>query len=282
MNKTPLVSVNIRTYNSEKTLKETLGSVKNQTYSNIEVLVSDGFSKDKTVSVAKSFGAKINYADKLGDARYENYKRSKGKYLLSLDSDQVLDSDLIETCVKFCEEKSFDALTISEKSLIGRGTLVERLIAYDKWLIDKNRDDDLVFGTACPRFFRRDFLDKISWTDQLAIFDDTILYSELIKKGAKVAYFSKSSIRHHEVDNWTILAKKFYRYGKGYFQALKSEPVTIAVHSLPRRSYFSKIAFSKPHYFLGLLILYFVKAGAAAFGIGAYFISNLISSKIQR
>ena len=45
MKNKPLVSVNIRTFNSEKTLEKTLESVKNQTYPNTEIIVSDGNSR---------------------------------------------------------------------------------------------------------------------------------------------------------------------------------------------------------------------------------------------
>lgn len=274
MKNLPLVSINIRTFNSAKTLEEVFQSIKNQTYKNIEVVVSDGFSKDESVDIAKKYGARVNFADKLGDARYQNYKESKGKHVLSLDSDQVMDKKLIETCVAFCENKGFDALTISEKSIIRKGTFLEKLIAYDKWVIDQNKDADLVFGTACPRFFKRNLLDNITWPKELAIFDDTILYEELLKQNAKISYVGSQSIRHYEVTDWITLMKKFYRYGKGYFLALQKSPGTIAAHSLPRRSYFSKAAFSKPHYFFGLLMLYMVKAIAASFGVLSYFFEN--------
>lgn len=274
MKNLPLVSINIRTFNSAKTLEEALQSVNNQTYKNIEIIVSDGFSKDRSVSIAKKYGASVNYADKLGDARYQNYKESRGKYVLSLDSDQVLDKKLIEVCVNLCERRGLDALTISERSIIKKGTFLEKLIAYDKWVIDQNKDADLVFGTACPRFFKRNLLDKIIWPKELAIFDDTILYEELLKQNAKISYVGSCSIRHYEVTDWTALIKKFYRYGKGYFVAWQKSPGTIAAHSLPRRSYFSKAAFSKPHYFLGLLILYMVKALAASFGVLSYFFAD--------
>lgn len=275
----PLVSVNIRTFNSEKTLPATLQSVKEQSYPNIEVILSDGGSQDRSVEVAKEYGAKVGFADKLGDARIQNYQNSQGKYILSLDSDQVLDKNLIAKCVNLCKQRKLDALTISEKSLISEGTFLEKLLAYDKWVIDQNKDADLVFGTACPRFFRKEFLTRIKWPEHLAIFDDTILYSELLKKGARVDYLSAQSIRHNEVSSWFILAQKYFRYGKGYFRSFKEQPATIAAHSLPRRSYFSKSAFSKPHFFLGLLILYVVKAAAAAAGVASYFLSNLFSRR---
>ena len=69
-NKLPLVSINIPTYNSQKTLGETLASIKKQTYPNIEIIVADGYSRDRSVAIAKSYGAKVFYAQRLADARY--------------------------------------------------------------------------------------------------------------------------------------------------------------------------------------------------------------------
>lgn len=268
--KNPLVSVNIRTYNSAKTLEETLQSVKDQTYKNIEILVSDGRSTDESVEIAEKYGASVRFADKLGDARHQNYEYSKGKYILSLDSDQALDKKVVEECVRECEEEGYDAITIAEKSIIDKGTFLQKLIGYDKWVIDQNKDADVNFGTACPRFFKKELLKDIRWPKELAVFDDTILYAELLNKKAKISYMGKYYINHHEVSSWIVFAKKFFRYGKGYFGALKERPTTIAAHSLPRRSYFSKAAFSKPHYFVGLLFLYVVKATAASFGVLSY------------
>lgn len=269
MKHSPLVSINIRTYNSEKTLAKTLQSIKDQDYPSIEVIVSDGYSTDGSVEIAKRFGARINFARKLGDARQENYKQSNGAFILSVDSDQLLDPNVVSRCVELCGQ-GYDAVTISEKSIIRHNTIVEKLIAYDKYLIDSLRDDDLLFGTACPRFFKQELLRDIEWSKGLSIFDDTILYATLLKKGAKIAYLSDASIRHYEVDSFKIVFQKFYRYGQGYFKALAENPATIVSRSLPRRSYFSLKALSRPHYFLGLIALYTVKAAGAGLGALSY------------
>ena len=44
----PLVSVALMTYNQEKYVKESLLSVLNQTYDNLEIIISDDCSKDRT------------------------------------------------------------------------------------------------------------------------------------------------------------------------------------------------------------------------------------------
>lgn len=50
-----LVTVCVLCYNSSKTIVETLDSIKNQTYNNIELIISDDFSKDDSVKIAKDW-----------------------------------------------------------------------------------------------------------------------------------------------------------------------------------------------------------------------------------
>ena len=48
--------------NSEKTIKYTLNSIASQTYKNIEHIIVDGGSTDKTVNIVKKSKKKINYS----------------------------------------------------------------------------------------------------------------------------------------------------------------------------------------------------------------------------
>ena len=54
------ISIITATYNSEKTLKDTLESVLKQTYSNYEHIIIDGLSKDKTIDIVKEYKEKYN------------------------------------------------------------------------------------------------------------------------------------------------------------------------------------------------------------------------------
>ena len=62
-------------FNSEAVIKKTIESVLNQTYTDIEYIIIDGASKDKTVEIAESY--KDAFADKGIDCRYHSDASSR-------------------------------------------------------------------------------------------------------------------------------------------------------------------------------------------------------------
>ncbi|MFH1202711.1 MAG: glycosyltransferase [Candidatus Omnitrophota bacterium] len=271
----PLVSINIATYNSERTLLKCLDSVKKQTYKDVEIIIMDSHSKDKTLDIAKSFGAKIVFAATLARARQAGSDASSGKYMFLLDSDQVLDPDVIARCVKTCEEEGFDGVTLFEKSLTIANTLAEKIIAYDKYLFHSMGDDDPIRGTAIPRFFAASFYKKVDFLNNPPItFEHSIIHNEIVRMGAKIKFID-AYIYHHEPSTFREIFKKFFRYGYYYMPALKKESRLVLAHSLPRRVYFSKKALEKPLCLLGLFYLYFVKAMASFLGALKYIFDKI-------
>lgn len=106
--KFPLVSITVITYNSSKYIIETLESIKNQTYQNIELIVSDDCSKDNTVFIVKDWIEKnkdrfvdtqlITSSENTGIPANKNRALSvvKGIWLKSIAGDDLL----LENCIK--------------------------------------------------------------------------------------------------------------------------------------------------------------------------------------
>lgn len=213
--KKELVSVTIPTYNSEATLKRTLESVKNQTYDKIEIIIVDSYSKDKTLEIAKKFGARVVMCrGKLLESRIEGAKASKGKYVLLLDSDQILEKTVIERAVE--KMKDFDSLCFWERSYNKERWLpslydADRLLTQTYW----KPEDDIVLA----RFFKRDLLlkayDKIPKEniDICAAQDHIIAWYEFRKLSNKNGMI-KNAVWHMEPDNLIKLFKKQWRWGK--------------------------------------------------------------------
>ncbi len=270
----PLVSINIATYNSEKTLSKCLDSIRNQTYKNLEIIIMDSYSKDKTLETAKSFGAIIVYAPTLASARKAGSDASKGDYIFIVDSDQILEKDVVEKCVYACEKEGYDGVTLFEKSLIIKGTFVENVIAYDKEIFHSLQDDDPIKGTAIPRFFRAGFFKKVEFEKNPPItFEHTIIHHKIVEMGAKIK-FVNAFIWHHETATIREVARKFFRYGYYYIPAYKFNKELAIHHSMPRRTYFHYKALKNPVLFAGLFYVYFVKAISASLGAVSYLVNN--------
>jgi glycosyltransferase involved in cell wall biosynthesis len=92
----PIISIAIATYNSESTLAKTLDSIKKQTYSQskIEILIIDGGSIDNTILIANRYKSTVisNYKTELIYAKHLGFLKAKGRYLMYLDSDEVLEN----------------------------------------------------------------------------------------------------------------------------------------------------------------------------------------------
>ncbi|MBF2016560.1 MAG: glycosyltransferase family 2 protein [Rivularia sp. T60_A2020_040] len=102
---TPLVSIIIGNYNYERFVAQAIDSALNQTYKNIEVIVVDDGSQDKSREVIGKYGNRIIPIFKKNGGQPSNYNAgfaaSKGEIVCFLDSDDWFVEDKIEKVVKF-------------------------------------------------------------------------------------------------------------------------------------------------------------------------------------
>ncbi len=103
-NASPLFTISIPTYNrADGYLRETLTSACQQTYDNLEIMVSDNCSPDHTDQVVKSFrDPRIRYVKhkkNLGHGGNFNFcvEGARGKYVLVLHDDDLIEPDFFET-----------------------------------------------------------------------------------------------------------------------------------------------------------------------------------------
>ncbi len=92
MRKKPKISVVIPAFNEEKFLAKCLESLKNQDFDDFEIIVVDNNSTDRTVEVAKKFGAIVLFEKNQGVAfaRQKGFLKAKGEIIASTDADTIL------------------------------------------------------------------------------------------------------------------------------------------------------------------------------------------------
>jgi len=100
-NKVPLISIITIVYNGKKYIEQTIQSVINQTYKNIEYIIIDGGSIDGTLDIIKQYEEHISYwvsePDKgLYDAMNKGIGIAKGKLIGMINSDDWYELDAVE------------------------------------------------------------------------------------------------------------------------------------------------------------------------------------------
>lgn len=109
----PLISVVTVVYNGEETLEQTIQSVVNQTYDNIEYIIVDGGSKDGTLDIIKRYEDKIDYwqseSDKgIYDAMNKGIELATGDYICLLNADDWFENYVCEKISQEINKKRFD------------------------------------------------------------------------------------------------------------------------------------------------------------------------------
>jgi glycosyltransferase involved in cell wall biosynthesis len=102
------ISIIIPTLNEEKYIGRCLESIKNQTCKDYEIIVVDGYSKDKTVDIAKKIKAKIIKQKPSGFAKAKNEgaRHAKGDILCFIDADSAMRKDHLERLSKCYKNES--------------------------------------------------------------------------------------------------------------------------------------------------------------------------------
>lgn len=113
----PMISIITVCFNSEKTIKQTIESVLNQTYTNIEYIIIDGKSNDETMEIVKNYeeqfkdnGIIYRYISEpdqgIYDAMNKGIKMTTGEWIGIINSDDWYSLDAVENIVNNLSSKA--------------------------------------------------------------------------------------------------------------------------------------------------------------------------------
>ena len=223
----PLVSVIIINYNGFGDLEELFDSLSNLTYKNVELIIVDNNSQDNSVDfirknypIVKIIELKKNY----GFAKGNNLGMpfTKGKYIVLLNMDTVVDKNWLTELVKVAEQSNNIGIVGSKNYYYHDKTEIFYAIGTcDKYgntgNIGNKKRDNVLFDTQMNCFFvcgaalmiKRELYEKINLFDPnyFAYFEDVDLCWRAIISGYDVVYVPKSFI-YHKVGQ---VVKSFYR-----------------------------------------------------------------------
>lgn len=208
----PLVSIIIPTYNSELTISRCIKSVVNQTYQNIEIIIIDDFSKDKTLEKINKFNLEnltiIKNDRNLGPSasRNKGIIKSSGEYISILDSDDFIFPNKIETQVNFLNKNT-------EYSIIGSNVIINNgkqdILSYRKNSHREIINTILYYNPFCHSsviFKKKDFLKTDMYKERIFFGEDHCLIVQLLKfgKGHNIQEFL---VKKFEIRDFSISSK---------------------------------------------------------------------------
>jgi glycosyltransferase involved in cell wall biosynthesis len=228
------VSIIIPTFNEKKNIGRLLLSIKSQTYKNIETIVVDDGSKDKTVAIAKKYSAKVFSRKHAERSAQRNYgaEKSSGKYLLFLDADMELTELVVERCVKTIIKTKTAGITIAERT-VGEG-IIPKI---------RNFEREMYMGDPTievPRFFDKKIFFEFGGYDLRLTGPEDYDLPYRIGKKYKLSRTNEYILHHEEgATLMKLLKRKYYYASKGAVYASK-HPELIATqgNTLIRGAYF--------------------------------------------
>lgn len=202
------VSVVIPAKNSSETIERCLTSVREQTYSNIEIVVVDNHSDDNTEELARTYADQVirSGPERCPQANI-GAKAATGEWVYFVGADFELDRNLIKEAVTRADEADADAVLVHNHSdaTVSRWA---RVRAFERAMY---KGDDL---NVASRFIRRDrFLGIGGFDETLIAGDDYDLQARLTADGAKFVHIDATELHLGEPKTLREVIRKHYFYG---------------------------------------------------------------------
>lgn len=192
------VDVAVCTYNSERYLRECLGSIKRFVPFK-RLIIVDHYSIDKTVQIAKEYGAEVFYEDRgLGYARQIAIEQSDSPFLLFVDSDVVFfDDKWFDESVKiFLNEHNVGAIGIDTPVKLPEWRM--KYVKYWWKKIPKLRK--LIFHNVY--FLRRKAVEGIRIPDYLGAYEHTYIKKYIEDRGWRVKVIWGNGMHYYDFPDY--------------------------------------------------------------------------------
>ena len=208
------ISIVIATYNSAKTLKQTLDSIRYQTYKNLEVIIVDGLSNDDTLNIVREYADIVRTCISENDTGiYNAFNKgidlAIGDYICFIGSDDcycnyTVFDDVVKKMSNFEDAYSFGVVGINNSNLL------------ENRYKTKYINEEIFSGNMIPHpglLVKTDILKKYKFNESNRIISDYEFLLRYIIDGGKIqfydiplVYFSEDGISSSTIGsgNWIV------------------------------------------------------------------------------
>jgi glycosyltransferase involved in cell wall biosynthesis len=219
MNEFPLVSVILPVYNVSLYIGDCLDSILSQSYPNLEIIAVNDGTTDDSVEIIENYRKKDNrikivhqHNQGLATTRNTGFKYSSGAYIYFMDTDDIIESKLIEDVMTFIQKKNCDIVTFehiefsdklnfglrSQKLLNDREIYPGNLVLEHYLNLKRNN-----WVAIWMYFFRRDFLIQsgLQFKEGGINHEDVLFTPQIILKTKRIGYLNHTYYYYRQRPN---------------------------------------------------------------------------------
>lgn len=243
-----LVTVLTVAFNSEKTIAKTIESVLNQTYGNIEYIIVDGASKDKTVEVAQAyeeqFEAKagrslriISEPDQgMYDALNKGVRMATGEIIGSINADDWYEADAVEIMANNYVKDHYDAAWGSINIKKATGDMIKHARIGKVWTTT---------GWCHPAMFaKKQVLTEFPYACE-TMYDDFEFITRVYRNEKKICTYDKV------ISNFSFGGMSTKKSLKDTWKRIKIKYGIYRKHGMSRMYWFHCVSMEMAKYILG-------------------------------
>lgn len=214
----PEISVIIPVYNSENTIIRCLKSIKDQNYRNYEVIIVDDGSQDRTVSIVKAFCQndtrfKLYLQENGGPSSARNHGLSEadGEYVCFIDSDDLVDSNLLDESYKIINTEKTDMVFYKYRRRTSSGEYIDEEVNFPEGRLTVAEALKALLEEKYQNYiwrilFSKTLLEGIRFKNY-SFGEDIIFLYEALLRANSVFFLNKMLYTYN--DNYESLSKRY-------------------------------------------------------------------------
>lgn len=253
------ISVIVPVYNGEKYIGKCLENLINQTLDDIEIILVNDSSKDKTYDIIKKYVTKykniklINKKNNegVGAARNDGIKIASGEYIGFVDSDDIVDTNMYSDMYNLAKNNNSDVVMCSyirkhkNNSFEVRANINESIANYDRNIIVNKIIPTFVenieygYYYVWNKIYKKEFLNKnnILFKENLDFGEDWFFNLEVFDNVQKFSYINYPYYTYITSNNNNSLSKNVsINRIKGYLKGREKSYYFINKYNLERKN----------------------------------------------
>lgn len=217
------ISVIVPCYNVEEYIKKGLDSLINQTLKDIEIILINDGSKDKTIDILKEYDKKdkrIVIIDKKNEgvskARNDGLEKATGEYIAFMDSDDWFELDALEKMYNKAKDNDFDIVACDTYAIYPDRKQYIKSAIKDNQTNKKLMID--AYAVIWNKIYKKEILKNIKFNTSLTFCEDVLFLYQIYERVNKIGSINEPLYNYLQRQNSLT-----YTYDKKLYQLIESQ-----------------------------------------------------------